>query len=107
MDLLSRIDFLQSYADPELYAWKRLSNMREKVLRRVMIGPSDMKFLNDLQHKIDNIECKKLGYSGSCSVPGIKNCRHMDRFDRCQYYERPKVKLTENPMAGLLGGKND
>lgn len=104
MDLLERIVWLQSQADPELSAWIRLKKLRELVERKVMINPGDMAFLNDLQLRLDNVECDNLGEAGGCKVKGIARCRHIKRFKACPYYDRSKPQTRGNPLAGLVGG---
>lgn len=99
MDLIELIDDLLKYADPEKSAHERLTMLRGKVARNVMLSPRNRRFLQHLVSLRDNVECKKLGHAGGCSVPRIGRCVHKNRFDACPYYEAQRGHSS--PLSGL------
>jgi len=104
VNILEKIRFLKQSADPELSTYNRLDRLEGKVLDNVMLVPSDIRFLQELQQKHDNIECEHLSKSGECLIKRLAPCRYTKStkpFRACVFYDPRKPKLKGNPLEKL------
>jgi len=102
-DLLETINSLLKYADPERSAHKKLLSLRDKVQRKVMLGPKSLKYIEELIQIKDNIECARLQSNGKCNIPGKRECKFTERYKSCPWYEAPRGLPKGSPLKGIGG----
>lgn len=103
MDLIDVVDGLMEDCDPDGPTFRKLAKIRSVLERGVMVGPGAMRFLREIQTKVDNVECQHLRRNDRCSFPGIQLCEHVSAFRRCPQYVAVRGTVRGDPLANIGG----
>lgn len=97
--LINTIDRLLEAARPGGTPHKRLLKYREQLERNVMLGPSVLRYIQELVRKLDvTIECRYLNAFGTCRK--LKRaCNHIDNNAACTLYDENRPQTKGNPLG--------
>lgn len=103
-DLSGRIAHLLGYANPQGEAAEKLRDLLNKANEKCILGPRSLRFLSDLESKLQNIECCSLSGGGICGMAAdlgvYRKCEHMDKFASCDGYE-PVIPTDTKPLKAI------
>jgi hypothetical protein len=103
-DLAGRINHMLGYANPQGEVAEKLRRLLTAANEKCILGPVSLRFLSELERRMQNIECCSLSPNGVCGLAadmgGYKRCEYRDRFAACEAYE-PVIPTDAKPLKAI------